>query len=182
MYGNGQWWYDFYAQVVEIRLSPGLSDFSVHGRFWSQQISEETGHYFTYKRIHGHLITQYFKIYAYWHSICFMGFFDFGSLRSWVSSSILGKEILSCLCYNHLAQQASSLLVIDLILLALRVLQKVNGSEDKWCKKGQCPGESEKSEKCHILEFRQIHLAGYLIPNQVGRRNLPCHPTFILFI
>lgn len=36
-----------------------------------------------------------------------MGFFDFGSLRSWVSSSILGKEILSCLCY-HLAQQASS--------------------------------------------------------------------------
>jgi len=59
-----------------------------------------------------------------------MGFFDVGSLRSWVSSSILGKEILSCLCY-HLAQQASSLLVIDLILVALRVLQKVNGSEGK---------------------------------------------------
>lgn len=58
------------------------------------------------KTIHECLITHYFKIgiaYVLRDSLIL------GRVGSWALSSILGKEVLSCLCYYYFVQQVSSL-------------------------------------------------------------------------
>ena len=99
-------------------LNSGFSDFSVRILDHTRHQKRLAVSHMQNKITHECFITQYFKIgiaYVLRDSLIL------GRVGSWVSSSILGKEVLSCLCYYYFVQQASSLLVIDPVCLALRV-------------------------------------------------------------